>query len=129
MQREKIVSMLKRIIIALTIACFALAETKATPKYIFLFIGDSMGPVSYTHLGDISNARSKVITLLHEINGTNNNSYMELVNHLIREVGLLLLHRSKHGVEIVRQVEFFIFQFYRAGFQFGQIKNIADQFQ
>lgn len=39
--------------------------------------------------GDISNARSKVITLLHEINGTNNNSYMELVNHLIREVGLL----------------------------------------
>ena len=67
MQREKIVSMLKRIIIALTIACFALAETKATPKYIFLFIGDSMGlghimateeylrtnefePVSYTHL-------------------------------------------------------------------------------
>ena len=25
--------------------------------------------------GDISNARSKVITLLHEINGTNNNSY------------------------------------------------------
>ena len=38
--------------------------------------------------GDISNARSKVITLLHEINGTNNNSYMELVNHLIREVGL-----------------------------------------
>ena len=43
MQREKIVSMLKRIIIALTIACFALAETKATPKYIFLFIGDSMG--------------------------------------------------------------------------------------
>ena len=35
--------MLKRIIIALTIACFALAETKATPKYIFLFIGDSMG--------------------------------------------------------------------------------------
>lgn len=24
--------------------------------------------------GDISNARSKVITLLHEINGTNNNS-------------------------------------------------------
>ena len=28
--------------------------------------------------GDISNARSKVITLLHEINGTNNNSYMEL---------------------------------------------------
>ena len=29
--------------------------------------------------GDISNARSKVITLLHEINGTNNNSYMELL--------------------------------------------------
>lgn len=27
--------------------------------------------------GDISNARSKVITLLHEINGTNNNSYMK----------------------------------------------------
>ena len=43
LQWEKIVSMLKRIIIALTIACFALAETKATPKYIFLFIGDSMG--------------------------------------------------------------------------------------
>ena len=43
LQREKIVSMLKRIIIALTIACFALAETKATPKYILLFIVDSMG--------------------------------------------------------------------------------------
>ena len=55
--------------------------------------------------GDISNARSKVITLLHEINGTNNNSYMELVNHLIREVWLYrilihILHLGKIGLYV-----------------------------
>ena len=56
--------------------------------------------------GDISNARSKVITLLHEINGTNNNSYMELVNHLIREVWgfyrilIHILHLGKIGLYV-----------------------------
>lgn len=43
---------------------------------------------SVLNTGNISTARSKVISLLHEFGGTYN-PYMELINHLIREVGLL----------------------------------------